>query len=95
MSNLYNGSSEGFENLVTGYIDYAEEVITARAIPDLYDGLKPVHRRILTSAQGLKFNNGLLKSANLVGATLALHPHGDGSVYDAMVGFILLMCLQL
>lgn len=85
MSNLYNGSSEGFENLVTGYIDYAEEVITARAIPDLYDGLKPVHRRILTSAQGLKFNNGLLKSANLVGATLALHPHGDGSVYDAMV----------
>ena len=75
MSNLYNGSSEGFENLVTGYIDYAEEVITARAIPDLYDGLKPVHRRILTSAQGLKFNNGLLKSANLVGATLALNHH--------------------
>ncbi|PZM82213.1 DNA gyrase subunit A [Candidatus Gracilibacteria bacterium] len=70
------------------YIDYAMSVIVSRALPDIRDGLKPVHRRILYSMyeQGLKSNAKFRKSAKVVGDVLAnYHPHGDSSVYEAMV----------
>ena len=72
----------------TSYLDYAMSVIIGRAIPDVRDGLKPVHRRILYSAyeQGLLPTAGYRKSASIVGDVLAkYHPHGDAAVYDAMV----------
>jgi DNA gyrase subunit A len=72
----------------TSYLDYAMSVIIGRAIPDIRDGLKPVHRRILYSAyeQGLVPTGGYRKSATIVGDVLGkYHPHGDMSVYDAMV----------
>ena len=72
----------------TSYLDYAMSVIIGRAIPDVRDGLKPVHRRILYSAyeQGLLPTSGYRKSATIVGDVLGkYHPHGDQSVYDAMV----------
>src|SRR5690349_7791363 len=70
------------------FIDYAMSVITDRALPDVRDGLKPVHRRILFSMneKGLTANAKTRKSATVVGDVLgAYHPHGDASVYDAMV----------
>ena len=70
------------------YLDYAMSVIVARALPDIRDGLKPVHRRILYTMDemGLKHNAKHRKSAAIVGTVLArYHPHGDTSVYDAMV----------
>src|SRR5579883_856615 len=76
------------EELRTSYLDYAMSVIIGRAIPDVRDGLKPVHRRILYSAfeQGLVPTSGYRKSATIVGDVLGkYHPHGDASVYDAMV----------
>ena len=76
------------DELRTSYLDYAMSVIIGRAIPDIRDGLKPVHRRILYSAyeQGLLPTAGYRKSASIVGDVLAkYHPHGDQSVYDAMV----------
>src|SRR5271156_6580500 len=72
----------------TSYLDYAMSVIIGRAIPDVRDGLKPVHRRILYSMyeQGLSPTTAHRKSAKAVGDVLAkYHPHGDASVYDAMV----------
>jgi DNA gyrase subunit A len=72
----------------TSYLDYAMSVIIGRAIPDVRDGLKPVHRRILYSMyeQGLGPTTAHRKSAKAVGDVLAkYHPHGDASVYDAMV----------
>jgi DNA gyrase subunit A len=72
----------------TSYLDYAMSVIIGRAIPDVRDGLKPVHRRILYSMyeQGLGPTQAHKKSAKAVGDVLAkYHPHGDASVYDAMV----------
>ncbi|HSY20997.1 MAG TPA: DNA topoisomerase (ATP-hydrolyzing), partial [Polyangiaceae bacterium] len=76
------------EEMRTSYLDYAMSVIIGRAIPDVRDGLKPVHRRILYSAyeQGLLPTAGYRKSASIVGDVLAkYHPHGDAAVYDAMV----------
>jgi DNA gyrase subunit A len=76
------------EEMRTSYLDYAMSVIIGRAIPDVRDGLKPVHRRILYSAyeQGLLPTAGYRKSASIVGDVLAkYHPHGDSAVYDAMV----------
>jgi DNA gyrase subunit A len=76
------------EEMRTSYLDYAMSVIIGRAIPDVRDGLKPVHRRILYSAyeQGLLPTAGYRKSATIVGDVLGkYHPHGDASVYDAMV----------
>jgi DNA gyrase subunit A len=76
------------EEMRTSYLDYAMSVIIGRAIPDVRDGLKPVHRRILYSAyeQGLLPTAGYRKSATIVGDVLGkYHPHGDQSVYDAMV----------
>lgn len=70
------------------YLDYAMTVITARALPDVRDGLKPVHRRILFSMHesGLSASAKTRKSATVVGDVLGkYHPHGDASVYDAMV----------
>ncbi|OHA89137.1 MAG: DNA gyrase subunit A [Candidatus Zambryskibacteria bacterium RIFCSPHIGHO2_01_FULL_43_25] len=70
------------------YLDYAMSVITARALPDVRDGLKPVHRRILyaMNEMGLTASAKFRKSATVVGAVLgSYHPHGDASVYDAMV----------
>ncbi|AGX41090.1 DNA gyrase subunit A [Clostridium saccharobutylicum] len=70
------------------YIDYAMSVIVGRALPDVRDGLKPVHRRILYSLQGLGLSpeKGYRKCARIVGEVLGkYHPHGDTSVYDALV----------
>jgi DNA gyrase subunit A len=70
------------------FIDYAMSVITDRALPDVRDGLKPVHRRILYAMNGMGLTSGakFRKSATVVGDVLgSYHPHGDASVYDAMV----------
>ncbi len=72
----------------TAYIDYSMSVIVGRALPDVRDGLKPVHRRILYAMNelGLVHNRAYKKSARVVGEVLGkYHPHGDSSVYDAMV----------
>ncbi len=76
------------KEMQTAYIDYAMSVIVGRALPDVRDGLKPVHRRILFTMleAGLTSNNKFSKSVATVGDTLKkYHPHGDQSVYDAMV----------
>jgi len=76
------------EEVQQSFLDYAVSVITDRALPDVRDGLKPVHRRILFAMHELKLSNSKphRKSAQVVGEVLAkLHPHGDASVYDAMV----------
>jgi DNA gyrase subunit A len=76
------------EQMKTAYIDYSMSVIVGRALPDVRDGLKPVHRRILYAMKelGLNYNKAYKKSARVVGEVLGkYHPHGDGSVYDAMV----------
>ncbi|MEK7251440.1 MAG: DNA gyrase subunit A, partial [Bacteroidota bacterium] len=70
------------------YIDYSMSVIVARALPDVRDGLKPVHRRVLFGMQelGLAPNRPYKKSARIVGEVLGkYHPHGDTAVYDTMV----------
>src|SRR5450759_58755 len=70
------------------YLDYAMSVIVARALPDVRDGLKPVHRRILYAMHdmGLQPNTAYKKSARIVGEVLGkYHPHGDAAVYEAMV----------
>lgn len=72
----------------TAYIDYSMSVIVSRALPDVRDGLKPVHRRILYAMAdlGLNYNKPYKKSARIVGEVLGkYHPHGDTAVYDAMV----------
>lgn len=72
----------------TAYIDYSMSVIVGRALPDVRDGLKPVHRRVLYAMNelGLSHNKAYKKSARIVGEVLGkYHPHGDSSVYDAMV----------
>ncbi len=70
------------------YLDYAMSVIVSRALPDVRDGLKPVHRRILYGMKeaGNEWNRGFRKSANTVGEVMGrYHPHGDSAIYDAMV----------
>lgn len=84
MSQLYSGNSEGFAEIVDGYENYGKEVIRARAVPDVRDGQKPVNRRILYTAYQNK-KNYMRKCASVVGEALGLHPHGDGSVYGALV----------
>ncbi|MFQ6031134.1 MAG: DNA gyrase subunit A, partial [Dehalococcoidia bacterium] len=76
------------EEMRTSYLSYAMSVIVARALPDVRDGLKPVHRRILYAMHemGIRPNTAFKKSARIVGEVLGkYHPHGDGSVYDALV----------
>ena len=76
------------EEMRRSYLDYAMSVIVGRALPDIRDGLKPVHRRILYAMQqmGLAFNRPTRKSARIVGDTMGkYHPHGDAPIYDALV----------
>ena len=76
------------QEMRTAYIDYAMSVIVSRALPDVRDGLKPVHRRILYAMHedGITSDKPYRKCANTVGSVLGrYHPHGDASVYDAMV----------
>lgn len=76
------------EQMKTAYIDYSMSVIVARALPDVRDGMKPVHRRVLfgMSELGVRYNTPHKKSARIVGEVLGkFHPHGDSSVYEAMV----------
>jgi DNA gyrase subunit A len=76
------------DEMKTAYIDYSMSVIVSRALPDVRDGLKPVHRRVLygMTELGLASNRPYKKSARIVGEVLGkFHPHGDSSVYDAMV----------
>ena len=76
------------EQMKTAYIDYSMSVIVGRALPDVRDGLKPVHRRILhaMNEMGMYHNRAFKKSARIVGEVLGkFHPHGDTAVYDAMV----------
>lgn len=76
------------DEMKSSYIDYSMSVIVSRALPDVRDGLKPVHRRVLYGMYGLGVfsNRKYLKSARIVGDVLGkYHPHGDTSVYDAMV----------
>ena len=76
------------DEMKTAYIDYSMSVIVSRALPDVRDGLKPVHRRVLYGMTdlGLASNRAHKKSARIVGEVLGkYHPHGDSSVYDTMV----------
>src|SRR6186713_2849724 len=76
------------DEMKTAYIDYSMSVIVSRALPDVRDGLKPVHRRVLYGMLdlGVLSNRAYKKSARIVGEVLGkFHPHGDSSVYDAMV----------
>lgn len=76
------------DEMEESYLDYAMSVIVSRALPDVRDGMKPVHRRILYAMQeiGLRSSAGFRKSAAVVGEVLAkYHPHGDSAVYDSMV----------
>ncbi|NLB71745.1 MAG: DNA gyrase subunit A [Chloroflexi bacterium] len=75
------------DQMRTAYLDYAMSVIVSRALPDVRDGLKPVHRRILYAMNdmGIRSNTPFKKSARIVGEVLGkYHPHGDSAVYDAM-----------
>lgn len=79
------------EELKSSYIDYSMSVIVSRALPDVRDGLKPVHRRILFGMNelGLAPNRAFKKSARIVGEVLGkYHPHGDSAVYDTMVRMV-------
>lgn len=76
------------EEIETSFLDYAMSVIVSRALPDVRDGLKPVHRRILYGMQelGNTADKAYKKSARIVGDVMGkYHPHGDSSIYDAMV----------
>ncbi|MBQ1525100.1 MAG: DNA gyrase subunit A, partial [Firmicutes bacterium] len=79
---------EIYDEMKNSYIDYSMSVIVARALPDVRDGLKPVHRRILygMSTLGNTPDKPYKKSARIVGEVMGkFHPHGDASIYDAMV----------
>ena len=76
------------EEMESAYIDYSMSVIVSRALPDVRDGLKPVHRRVLYGMHemGIRSNTAHKKSARIVGEVMGkYHPHGDSSVYDTMV----------
>ena len=91
------GSDGGNKNLIPvniedemqrSYLDYAMSVIIGRALPDIRDGLKPVHRRILfgMSEMGLTPNRPTTKSAKITGQVMGkYHPHGDSAIYDSLV----------
>jgi DNA gyrase subunit A len=92
--NLFDNQNKNIQDkeitaeISQSYLDYAMSVIVARALPDVRDGLKPVHRRILYSmwSTGLRANAKFRKSATVVGEVLGkYHPHGDMAVYDSMV----------
>jgi DNA gyrase subunit A len=79
------------QELKTSFLDYAMSVVVSRAIPDIRDGLKPVHRRVLYAMhqQGFQYNKPYHKSVRVVGDVLGkYHPHGDQAVYNTMVGMV-------
>ncbi len=79
------------EEMRKSYLDYAMSVIVGRALPDIRDGLKPVHRRVLYTMHtlGLAWNRAYKKSAKVVGEVLGkYHPHGDSPVYEALVRMV-------
>ena len=86
---VYDGPTVSIESeMRTSYLDYAMSVIVSRAIPDLRDGLKPVHRRILYAMHetGNTHDKAYRKSARPVGDVMGkYHPHGDRAIYDALV----------
>jgi DNA gyrase subunit A len=76
------------EQMRVSYLDYSMSVIVGRALPDIRDGMKPVHRRVIYGmyTMGLHFNKPYRKSAKIVGEVMGnFHPHGDSSIYDTMV----------
>src|ERR687887_142382 len=76
------------EEMRSSYLDYAMSVIVGRALPDVRDGLKPVHRRVLfaMNENGLQPNRSYAKSARIVGEVMGkYHPHGDSAIYDTLV----------
>src|SRR3954463_11558939 len=76
------------EEMRTSYLDYAMSVIVSRALPDVRDGLKPVHRRVLHAMNeaGLQPNRPYSKAARVVGDGMgSYHPHGDSAIYDTLV----------
>lgn len=86
------------EEMQRSYLDYAMSVIVSRALPDVRDGLKPVHRRILyaQSVMGNDYNRKYLKSARVVGDVMGkFHPHGDSAIYDAMARMVQDFSLRL
>ncbi|MBR6637375.1 MAG: DNA topoisomerase, partial [Lachnospiraceae bacterium] len=81
-------TTEYAEVMQTSFVNYAMSVITARALPDIRDGLKPVQRRVLYAMHelGLNHDKPHRKSARIVGDTMGkYHPHGDSSIYEALV----------
>jgi DNA gyrase subunit A len=79
------------EEMQDSYLDYSMSVIVSRALPDVRDGLKPVHRRVLYGMNelGLAYNRAYKKSARIVGEVMGkYHPHGDKAVYDTMVRMV-------
>src|SRR5690554_1433247 len=79
------------DEMQSSYIDYSMSVIVSRALPDVRDGLKPVHRRILYGMNdlGMLHNRNYKKSARIVGEVLGkYHPHGDSAVYDSIVRMV-------
>lgn len=86
------------DEMKTSYLDYAMSVIVSRALPDVRDGLKPVHRRILYAAQvgGYTASRPYRKSAKIVGEVMgSYHPHGDGAIYDALARMVQPWSLRL
>ncbi len=86
MSNIINRYIE--DEMKESYLDYSMSVIVSRALPDVRDGLKPVHRRILfaMNEMGMTYDKAYKKSARIVGEVLGkYHPHGDSAVYNTMV----------
>src|SRR5437868_6914508 len=84
-------TTEIVSEMKNAYLDYAMTVIVQRALPDVRDGLKPVHRRVLFAMHklGLNFNGRFSKSAGVVGEVLGkYHPHGDAPVYEALVRMV-------
>ena len=76
------------DEITERYLSYALSTITSRSLPDVRDGLKPVHRRLLYAMRQLKLNpnSNYKKSARVVGDVMGkFHPHGDGAIYDSMV----------
>jgi len=75
------------EEMKQSYVDYAMSVIVGRALPDVRDGLKPVHRRVLFAMNnmGLWHNKSFVKSARIIGECFKYHPHGDAAIYDTLV----------
>src|ERR671927_1691284 len=99
-NNLQPGQTQDFNRIIpinieeqmkTAYIDYSMSVIVGRALPDIRDGLKPVHRRVLYAMNelGMYWNRPYKKSARVVGEVLGkYHPHGDSPVYEALVRMV-------